>query len=152
MEKLRIAEESFAGPRLGDRSPVRDLPSASAELAQGFVLQSSGWRWFDRPDIRPCDSCAEHAPTTEAVEAGRIEIVSPKGCAWSSVPARTSRRWFELLVDWSADDSDPLWRAGRTPAWDVPLAAIHVQGAKNLARRRDRWNSESLLRNGWAFG
>ncbi len=31
---------------------------------------------------------------------------------WSSVPERTSRPWFELLADWSADDPDPDGRAG----------------------------------------
>jgi transposase len=80
-EKLRIVEESFAEPRLVSATARRYGISRQLLLNWRKVLAST-----DRAGegsigstFVPAIVVPSTAPTTAVVEAGRIEIVSPKG-------------------------------------------------------------------------
>lgn len=81
VEKLRIVEESFAGPRLVSATARRYGISRQLLLNWRKALSSNrrAGEGSIGPTFVPAIVAPSTPPTTEAVEAGRIEIVSPKG-------------------------------------------------------------------------
>src|SRR6478672_5760249 len=78
-EKLRIVEESFAGPRLVSATAHRYGISRQLLLGWRKALASNHPAGEDGPTFVPAIVEPSTTPTKEAVEAGQIEIVSPKG-------------------------------------------------------------------------
>ena len=77
-EKLRIVEESFAGPRLVSATAQRHGISRQLLLGWRKALASNHPAGEDGPTFVPAIVEPSTTPK-EAVEAGQIEIVSPKG-------------------------------------------------------------------------
>jgi transposase len=80
-EKLRIVEESLAGPRLVSATARRYGISRQLLLNWRKALASNhrAGEGSIGPTFVPAIVAPSTPPTTEAVEAGQIEIVSPKG-------------------------------------------------------------------------
>jgi transposase len=80
-EKLRIVEESFAGPRLVSATARRYGISRQLLLNWRKALASNhrAGEGSIGPTFVPAIVVPSTPPTTEAVEAGQIEIVSPRG-------------------------------------------------------------------------
>jgi transposase len=80
-EKVRIVEESFSGPRLVSATARRYGISRQLLLSWRKVLVSHDPAGEDSigPTFVPAIVEPSTPPTKEAVEAGQIEIVSPKG-------------------------------------------------------------------------
>jgi transposase len=77
--ELRIVEESFAGPRLVSATAHRYGISRQLLLGWRKALASNHPAGEDGPTFVPAIVEPSTNPTKEAVEAGQIEIVSPKG-------------------------------------------------------------------------
>lgn len=80
-EKLRIVEESFSGPRLVSATARRYGISRQLLLSWRKAWTSHDPADEDSigPTFVPAIVAASTVPTTEAVETGQIEIVSPQG-------------------------------------------------------------------------
>ncbi|NLS75442.1 transposase [Bradyrhizobium brasilense] len=80
-EKLRIVEESFAGPRLVSATARRYGISRQLLLnwRKALACTDRAEEGSIGPTFVPAIVVPGTPPTTEAVEAGQIEIVSPKG-------------------------------------------------------------------------
>ena len=80
-EKLRIVEESFAGPRLVSATARRYGISRQLLLnwRKAFASNHRTGEGPIGPTFIPAIVVPSPPPRTEAVEAGQIEIVSPKG-------------------------------------------------------------------------
>ncbi|WP_246668384.1 IS66-like element accessory protein TnpA [Bradyrhizobium elkanii] len=80
-EKVRIVEESFSGPRQVSATARRYGISRQLLLSWRKVLASHHPAGEDSigPTFVPAIVEPSTPPTKEAVEAGQIEIVSPKG-------------------------------------------------------------------------
>ena len=80
-EKLRIVEESFSGPRLVSATARRYGISRQLLLSWRKAWGSNHPAGEDSigPTFVPAIFAPSSPPTKEAVEAGQIEIVSPKG-------------------------------------------------------------------------
>ncbi|WP_376711716.1 IS66-like element accessory protein TnpA [Bradyrhizobium altum] len=81
VEKLRIVEESFAGPRLVSATARRYGISRQLLVNWRKALASNhgAGEGSSGPTFVPAIVVLSTPPTTEAVEAGQIEIVSAKG-------------------------------------------------------------------------
>ena len=80
-EKLRIVEESFSGPRLISATARRYGISRQLLLSWRKALASNHPAGEDStgPTFVPAIVAPGSAQTKEAIEAGQIEIVSPRG-------------------------------------------------------------------------
>jgi transposase len=80
-EKLRIVEESFAGPRLVSATARRYGISRQLLLSWRKALASThrAGKGSIGPTFVPAIVVPSTPPAREAVEAGQIEIVSPNG-------------------------------------------------------------------------